>query len=104
VSQPVDSLSDRELLQQLVGRSQACPRSEVAMQLLCKAGGLGGLRRLIDGLLSDKHQYRSPAVSTGQLRQLAAMLELGRRAARVPLLGTRLTSHVDVQEWAAGRI
>jgi DNA repair protein RadC len=88
-----DALADAELLAVLLGTGTAGePVSVLAARLLQKAGGLRNLDRLGVSALSEQS-----GIGTGKACRLRAALELGRRAAAVPLSrGRRITCSRDV--------
>lgn len=94
------SLSDAELLQLVVdppGRKGNDGR--FAETLLMTAGGVGGLAGFIRARPGG-----ALGITASQAYRLDAMLELGRRASRAQVRGSRITCRDDVQRWAASRL
>lgn len=115
--QAPECLSDHELLhsilQFVLSRRQSKRRPdalETASLLLQERRGLGGLKHYMHLALGLERQtgaraHITPRVLTRlELHRLALVVELGRRVCRSPLTGQELTSHVDVQAWATGRL
>lgn len=102
----VTHLSDRELLALAleVTGSQGADHQAASDALLAVSGGLGGLGARLHLELDVARPPFTTPISGSQLWRLAALLELGRRAFRTPVVGRKLTSHRDVQRWAAGHL
>lgn len=100
------SLSDRDLLTlalEVTGEPGTDYRT-TSEKLLLESGGLGGLGARLHLQIHDSNELATTPISGPQMWRLAALLELGRRAFRSPVVGRKLTSHRDVQRWAAGHL
>lgn len=89
------ALSDAQLLAILVrvGRQNASA-VQVAMEILRRLGGLGGLANC-----SQEELCSISGIGPAKVAQLKAALELGKRALAVPLsTGTRITSSADLYQ------
>lgn len=99
-------LSDRDLLTlalEVTGEPGTDYRS-ACDTLLVESGGLGGLGARLHLHFHDSNELAATPISGAQTWRLAALLELGRRAFRSPVVGRKVTSHRDVQRWAAGHL
>lgn len=114
---PVEQLSDLELLESVLNvvlakrkrHNEVDARKTAAAWL--RDRGLGGLAHYLRLMYApneetpQKHSaLERSSLSLAELGHLAAVIELGRRVCRSPLLGRRLQSHTDVQAWASGRL
>lgn len=101
-----ECLSDVDLLAlvlELVGAGATAARTG-AEAVLGHCRGIGGLGVLVNLQLQCQGEAAGPLPRETELHSLAAVLELGRRAFRTPLVGRRVTSHRDVQRWASGHL
>jgi DNA repair protein RadC len=101
-----ECLSDAELLGLVLEIMEPATAvgSKRAEFILAASRGIGGLGPLVNLQLHCPTETAEPLFAAPQLRHLAMVLELGRRAFRTPLVGLRVTSHRDVQRWAAGHL
>ncbi len=93
LTQGASALTDAQLLAILlrVGRRQTSA-VQVGMEILRQVGGVGGLARC-----GVEELCAIPGIGTAKVAQLKAAIELGRRAAAVPLSkGTRISSSRDL--------
>jgi len=93
VERGVEPLSDAELITLLLGTgTQDEPVSVLAERMLCELGGLQGLARA-----GARQLAAVRGIGAGKAARLAAAVELGRRAAAMPLeRGVRISSSEDV--------
>ncbi len=100
-----ENLSDAELLA-LVLEVTGCDAvgASSAEAILATCRGIGGLGMFVNLQLERPSATPTPNSMGEELRRLATVLELGRRAFRTPLGGRKVTSHRDVQRWAVGHL
>jgi len=95
----IAALSDAELLALVLGTGhKGQPVHVLSAAILEEAGGVRGLAKVGLGLLASR-----PGVGSAKAARVAAALELGRRAATLTS-PTRVSSAVDVADWARARI